>query len=104
MGNEVLTKATTTMLRKLPPLGQGGHSRRKAKHLIEISLKPVPAQGRRPSLSLRNRFRLTLQMVAAAASKRRRISILWRTFSAHSAEMLSALGWPSISTEIWDWA
>ena len=32
---------------------------------------------------MRNRFRLTLQMVAAAASKRRRISVFSRTLSAH---------------------
>jgi hypothetical protein len=84
-----------------PALGQGTHQIRKAKHLVEISLEPVPAQTWRSSFSLINRFRLTLQMVAAA-SKRRRISIFWRTFSANAAGMLRAFGFPSISTEIWN--
>src|SRR6266566_4059514 len=88
------------VLGKLPPLGQGAYQIGKAKHLVEISLEPVSGQGWRSSFSLRNRFRLTLQMVAAAASKRRRISIFWRTFSTNSAGMLRAFGLPSISTEI----
>src|SRR5580692_1093076 len=92
------------MLRKLPPLGQGVHQIRKAKHLIEISLESVSDQAEGSSFfSLRNRFRLTLQMVAAAASKRWRISIFARTFSANSAGMLRAFGLPSIKTEIWYW-
>src|SRR3989440_1125551 len=90
------------VLWKLPSLGQSAHQIRKAKLLVEISLEPVPGQTWRSSFSLINRFRLTLQMVAAAASKRRRISIFWRTFSAKPAGMLSALGFPSISTEIWN--
>src|SRR6202158_4663437 len=89
------------VLGKLPSLGQSAHQIGEAKHLVEISLEPVPGQTWRSSFSLRNRFKLTLQMVAAAASKRRRISIFWRTFSANSAGMLSAFGLPSISTEIW---
>src|SRR6266478_5764321 len=93
------------VLRKLPPLRQGFHQSREAKHLVQISLEPVPDQTGRPPFffSLRNRFRLTPQMVAAAASKRRRISIFSRTFSASSAGMLRAFGLPSISTEIWYW-
>ena len=80
------------VLWKLSALRQGSHQIRKAKHLVEISLEPVPGQAWRSSFSLRNRFRLTPQMVAAAASKRRRISIFWRTFSANSAGMLKSLG------------
>src|SRR6266571_5398606 len=63
------------VLWKLPALGQSADQIRKTKHLIEISLEAVPAQAGRSSFSLRNRFRLTRQMDAAAASKRRRISI-----------------------------
>src|SRR6266403_2196072 len=88
------------VLGKLPSLGQSAHQSGEAKHLVEISLEPVPGQPWRPSFSLRNRFRLTLQMVAAATSKRRRISIFWRTFSTNSAGMLRAFGKHSISTEI----
>ena len=62
----------------------------------------MSGQTWRSSFSLINRFRLTLQMVAAAASKRRRISTFWRTFSAKSAGTLRAFGFPSISTEIWN--
>ena len=43
------------------------------------------------------------QMVAAAESKRRRISIFSRTFSANAAGIWRVFGWPSTSTEIWDW-
>src|SRR5260370_31226546 len=68
------------VLGKLPPLGQSAHQIGEAKHLVEISLEPVWGQGCGSPFSLRNRFRLTLQMVAAAASKRRRISILAPTF------------------------
>src|SRR6266487_780190 len=91
------------VLRKLPPLGQRVHQIREAKHLAEISLEAVPGQTGRSPFSLRNRFRLRPQMVAAAASKRRRISILSRTFSANSAGILRAFGLPSIRTEIWYW-
>src|SRR5258707_11220024 len=73
------------VLWKLPSLGESTHQIGEAKHLVEISLEPVPGQIWRSSFSLRNRFRLTLQMVAAAASKRRRISIFLRTFSTNSA-------------------
>src|SRR5690242_21475389 len=72
------------VLGKLPSLGQSADQSREAKHLIEISFEPVSVQTWRSSFSLRNRLRLTLQMVAAAASKRRRISIFWRTFSTNS--------------------
>src|SRR6266478_5860725 len=88
------------VLRKLPSLGQSTYQIREAKHLVEISLEPVPGQTWRSSFSLRKRFRLSLQMVAAAASKRRRIAIFSRTWSTHSAGMFSAFGLPSISTEI----
>src|SRR4029077_8543085 len=88
------------VLRKLPPLRQSVRQSREAKHFIEISLEPVPGQVWRSSFSLRNRLRLTPQMVAAAASKRRRISIFWRTLSTNSAGMLRAFGLPSISIEI----
>src|SRR6202021_1658337 len=92
------------VLGKLPSLRQSAHQSREAKHLVEISLVPVPAQTWRSffalSFSWRNRFRLTPQMVAAAASKRRRISIFSRTFSTKSAGMLRAFGLPSISSEI----
>src|SRR5712692_11949592 len=88
------------VLWKLPALRQSAHQIRKAKHLIQISLEPVAAQVCWSSFSLRNRFRLMRQMEAAAASKRRRISILSRTCSANSAGMLRAFGLPSISTEI----
>src|SRR6266404_5557991 len=91
-----------SVLRKLPSLGQSAYQSREAKHLVEVSLEPVPGQTWRSSFSLRNRFRLTLQMVAAAASKRRRISIFWRTISTNSAGMLKAFGLPSISTEAAD--
>src|SRR5271169_501457 len=87
------------VLWKLPSLGQSAHQIGEAKHLVEISLEPVPGHTWRSSFSLRNRFRLTLQMVAAA-SKRRRISIFWRTISTSSAGMLRAFGLPSMSTEI----
>src|SRR6202042_2693789 len=96
------------VLGKLPSLRQRAHQIRKAKHLVEISLEPMPvsAQTWRSffalSFSWRNRFRLTPQMVAAAASKRRRISIFSRTFSTKSAGMLRAFGLPSISSEIWN--
>src|SRR5580693_718935 len=59
------------VLGKLPPLGQSAYQIGEAKHLVEIGLEPVPGQTWRSSFYLRNRFRLTLQMVAAAASKRR---------------------------------
>src|ERR1700682_3884264 len=88
------------VLGKLPPLGQSAHQIGEAKHLVEISLEPVPGLTWRSSFSWRNRFRLTLRMVAAAASKRRRISIFSRALSTSSGGMLSALGLPSISTEI----
>jgi hypothetical protein len=52
------------------------------------------------SFSLRNRFRFTLQMVAAAASNRRRISIFSRTLSTHCAGTLRVFRWPSTSSEI----
>src|ERR1700733_355663 len=82
------------------PSGTALTKSEKAKHLVEISLEPmpVPAQIRRSSfslsfsLSLRNRFRFTLQMVAAAASKRRRISIFSRNLSAHCAGTLRVFG------------
>src|SRR6266571_5022200 len=45
------------VLWKLSALGQGSHQIRKAKHLVEISLEPVPGQTWRSSFSLRNRFR-----------------------------------------------
>src|SRR5260370_40187771 len=60
------------VLGKLPSLGQSAHQSREAKHLVEISLEPVSGQSWRSSFSLSNGFKLTLQMVAAAASKRRR--------------------------------
>src|SRR3984893_3260005 len=92
------------VLGKLPSLGQSAHQSREAKYLVEISLEPVPAQICRSclslSFSLRNRFRLTLQMVAAAASKRRRISIFSRTVSTHRVGMLRVFDVPSTSREI----
>src|SRR5271157_1991422 len=88
------------VLRKLPSLGQSAHQIREANHLVEIRLEPVSGQTWRSSFSLRNRLRFTRQMVAAAASKRRRISIFSRTLSTNSAGMLRAFGLPSISTEI----
>src|SRR5436189_6112172 len=88
------------VLWKLPSLGQRAHQIGEAKHLVEISLEAVPGQTWRSFFSLRNRFRLTLQMVAAAASKRRRISIVWRTFSTNSARILRAFVLYSISSEI----
>src|SRR2546430_15041757 len=88
------------VLWKLPSLGQSAHQIGEAKHLVEISLEPVPDQTWRSFFSLRNRFRLTLQMVVAGASKRRLISILLPTKSTSSAGMLRAFGLPSISTEI----
>src|SRR5205085_11155579 len=93
------------VLWELPALRPGAHQIRKAEHLIEISLEPVPAQVCRLSLFLssRNRFRLMPQMEAAAESNRRRISTFSRTFSASSAGMLRAFGLPSIRTEIWYW-
>src|SRR5207245_1774840 len=92
------------VLRKLPSLGQSTHQIREAEHLVEISLEPVPvpAQLWRSSFSLRNRFRLTPQIVAAAVSKRRRISIFSRTFSTKCAGMSRAFGLPSINTEIFE--
>jgi hypothetical protein len=39
------------MLGKLPSLGQSAHQIREAKHLVEISLEPVPAQICRSSFS-----------------------------------------------------
>jgi hypothetical protein len=90
----------SSVLGKLPSFGQSAHQSGEAKHLVEISLEPVPDQTGRSFFSWRNRFRLSLQMAAAAASKRRRISIFWRTLSTSSAGMLRALGLPLISTEI----
>ena len=60
----------------------------------------MPGQVYRFSFSWRNLLRLMPQMVAAAASKRRRISTFWRTCSTNLAGMLKVLGWPSTSTEI----
>src|SRR5258708_7296992 len=94
------------VLGKLPSFGQSAHQIRKAKHLVEISLEPMPVSaqiGRSSfslSFSLRNRFRFTLQMVTAAASKRRRISIFSRTLSTHCAGTLRVFGLPSTSREI----
>src|SRR6266404_3836833 len=88
------------VLWKLPSLGQRAHQIGEAKHLVEISLDPVPGQTWRSFFSLRNRFRLTLQMVAAAPSKRPRIAIFCRASATNSAGMLRAFGLPSISTEI----
>src|SRR5271165_1737919 len=88
------------VLGKLPSLGQSAHQIREAKHLVEIRLEAVPGQTWRSSFSWRKRLRLRRQMVAAAASKRRRIAIFSRTFSTNSAGMLSAFGLPSIRTEI----
>src|SRR5256885_14483567 len=94
------------VLWKLPSLGQSAHQIGEAKHLVEISLEPVPVPAQlwrssfSLSFSLRKRFRLTAQIVAAAASKRRRISIFSRTFSTHRAGMLEAFGLPSINTKI----
>src|SRR5437762_3560453 len=88
------------VLWKLPSLGQRAHQIGAAKHLVEIRLEAVPAQTCRSFFPLRNRFRLTWQMVAAAESKRRRSSSFWRTFSTNSAGTLRAFGLPSISTEI----
>src|SRR5204862_7925969 len=75
------------VLGKLPALLQGAYQIRKAKYFIEISLEPGPAQTGPSCFSLRNRFRLRPQMVAAAESKRRRIAIFSRTFSTNSAGM-----------------
>src|ERR1700730_463461 len=86
------------VLGKLPSLGQSAHQSREAKHLVEIGLEPVPvpAQTWRSFFSLifslRNRLRLTPQMVAAAASKRRRISIFSRTLSTSSSVKFSPFG------------
>lgn len=88
------------VLWKLAALGKSTHQIRKAEHFVEISLESVSAQDCHSSLSLRNRFRLTPQMVAAAASKRRRISVFSRTLSAQWAGMLKAFGLPSTRTEI----
>ncbi len=83
------------VLGKLPSFGQSAHQIRKAKHLVEISLEPVPVPAQKLgdlsfslSFSLRNRCRFTLQMVAAAASKRWRIAIFLRTVSTHGVGML----------------
>src|SRR5258708_12655885 len=79
------------VLGKLPSFGQSAHQIRKAKHLVELSLEPMPASaqmGRSSfslSFSLRNRFRFTLQMVAAPPSTPRPISTSPRTLSPHSA-------------------
>src|SRR5438046_9073749 len=86
------------VLWKLPSLGQRARQIGEAKHLVEISLEAEPAQTWRSFFSLSNRFRLTLQMVAAAASKRRRISIFVRTIPNRSDGILRAFGLPSIST------
>jgi hypothetical protein len=83
----------STRARETPSFGQSAHQIRKAKHLVEIGLEPVPvlAQTWRSlfslSFSLRNRLRLMPQMVAAA-SKRRRSRLFSRTFASYSAGML----------------
>ena len=77
------------------------------RHQIAVLQQSAPRRLRlRQSdrlFSSRNRFRLRRQMVAAAESKRRRISIFSRTFSANAAGIWRVFGWPSTSTEIWDW-
>jgi hypothetical protein len=89
------------VLGKLPSFGQSAHQIGEAKHLVELSLEPMPVSAQifrssfSLSFSLRSRFRFTLQMVAAAASKRRRISIFSRTLSTHCAGTLRVFGWPS---------
>src|SRR5260370_40227794 len=55
------------VLWKLPALRQSLHQIREAKHFAEIGLDPVPGQAYQSALSLRNRVRLTPQMVVAAA-------------------------------------
>ena len=64
------------VLGKLPSLGQSAHQSREAKHLVEISLELVSGQSWRSSFSLSNRFKLTSQMVAAAASKSAHLDLL----------------------------
>src|SRR2546429_7940859 len=72
------------VLWKLPSLGQRAHQIGEAKHLVEISLEAVPCQTWRSFFSLRNRFRLTLQMVAAGTLKRLVILIFWFTIFTRS--------------------
>ena len=88
------------MRRRLTAFRQRAYQLGKTKHLVEVRLEPVPGQGYRFSLSLRNLLRLMPQMVAAAASKRRRISTCWRTLGTNLAGIWKTLGLPSTSTEI----
>jgi hypothetical protein len=88
------------MARSLAPFRQGFHKIGKVEHLIEVGLEAVSGQVYRFSFSLRNLLRLMPQMVAAAASKRRRISTCWRTLGTNLAGMLKVLGLPPTSREI----
>src|ERR1017187_1873435 len=88
-----------TMCRRLTAFRQRAYQLGKIEHLVEVRLEPVPGQAYRLSFSLRNLLRLMPQMVAAAASKRWRISTCWRTFETSLAGMLKVLGLPSTSTE-----
>jgi len=67
------------MLWRLAAFGQCAHQVGEVEHLVEVSLEPVSGQAYRFSFCLRNLLRLMPQTVAAAASKRRRISTCWRT-------------------------